>query len=180
MINKLKRRLADYSFQKELKRNKIDRRFVKLDEVKSIGVLFDGSEEQNFPAYKRFVERMQQKNKKVDVLVYYGKKDKGDSPIHQLGLKYFSKKSLNWLKIPQGEEVKKFLSLKHDLLLYISPSDCYPLFYIAGLSKALCRVGRYSPESARYFDLMITFDHQNKLKEYLEQLEKLISNINSD
>ena len=100
--------------------------------------------------------------------------------LPKLSYDFFSKRDLTWFYKPIHAQVRDFIDKEFDLLIDLSMQDNFPLKYIAGLSNAMLRVGKYSEENTQYYDLMIDTSSTMTSDEYLGQIRHYLTIINCD
>lgn len=180
MIKNIRYSISKSAFHKELQKTKVDRKFVNLAKANKIGIIADVSNPLDCEHLSKFIKRIADQSKKnVTALGYFQGKLKPEHPAHKLGIPLFFKKEVSWLYMPKSEQVKAFYAQDFDLLFVINPLQLTVLNYIAGLSRAFCRVGFYAESAKPYLDLMVqNKDAKTSLQESLVNIEKTVLNIN--
>src|SRR5207237_953660 len=112
-------------------------------------------------------------------LGFVDKKELSQNQFAQLGLEFFSKKNLNWKMIPNNRAVSNFINEKFDVIINLSKNEIFPLRYIAALSKARFRVGRFDKHFTYCYDLMIHTEADSDLKQFIQQAENYLRQIKS-
>lgn len=136
-----------------------------LDNAKSIGILFDGTEQAEREIVLGYAEQLKQQGKKVKLLAFFNNKLKGDN----FSFAAFNRQQLDWAMRPTSREALEFKDQPFDLLLNISHSSILPLDYLAAHSKARFRVGPFT-ENTFCYDLMIDYPVKTDLKAFLHQV----------
>jgi len=72
----------------------------------------------------------------------------------------------------------KFTDRRFDVLIGLHLVPCPPLEYVAALSQAHIRVGRYRPEREHCYDLMIDVADDYDLKGFADQIEAFLKRVN--
>jgi hypothetical protein len=179
MIKALRRILANLRFKRELDENKNGHETVSFDAAKKIGLLYDATEPKNFEIVKEYVKNVRSRQKEVLALGYVDKKELPQNQFAQLGLDFFTRKDLNWQHFPQSLEVSNFIREPFDIVLNLSDNSVFPLRYIAAVSKAKFRVGRFDESSVPCYDMMIEATPDIELKQFINQAEELLVKIKS-
>jgi hypothetical protein len=179
MFGNIRARFGQYYCRKEQAR--IERRLVmtNLQEAKRIGILYTLD---NVPDYERvseFVAQLQGEHKEVKALGYVKNRNLVQRFLPKLSYDFFSKRDLTWFYKPIHTKVRDFVEKEFDLLIDLSLHDSFPLKYIAALSKAFCRVGRFSEENTEYYDLLIDLKPSMTSEEYLGQIRHYLTIINT-
>jgi hypothetical protein len=85
---------------------------------------------------------------------------------------------LNWFGKPSTHIIENFINEEYDLLIDLNIHDHFPLKYIAALSKAKFKVGKYKEQDEIIYDMMIDSDNTQKLKYFLRQVDTYIAMLN--
>jgi hypothetical protein len=129
------------------------------DKAKSIAIIFDATFLENRKWVDVFAQKLKNKGKRVTLFAFLNTRDKPSLPF-----KFFNKKEVNWLGIPKGFEVERFLSESYDLLYGFYIGENLALETLGELSKAHFKIGAFNGHQLLY-DLMI--DTQNIDLHYL-------------
>jgi len=132
-----------------------------IEQAKSIGIIFNATQQISFEIVKDLVKKLSGKNHEIEVLGYVDTKQLIDHYLYRKGFEFFTRKQLNWYFKPIEENVQSFIKKPFDLLLDLSLDNPYPLKYIVAFSEAKFKVGRYS-ENCKYLDLMIDISKENE------------------
>jgi len=179
MLKRIKNLLASYRFRKELSENSHGHETINFDSAKKIGLLYDATELKNFEIVKEYVKEVRAKQKEVLALGYVDKKVLPQNQFAQLGLDFFTRKNLNWQLFPESIEVANFIKEPFDIVLNLSDNTVFPLRYIAAVSKAKFRVGRFDLSSVPCYDMMIEATPETDLKQFIKQAEEYLRKIKS-
>ena len=96
---------------------------------------------------------------------------------HKADINIFNRKAVNWYGVPIDERVDAYCNKNFDLLICAMTTDSKPLEYIAYLSKAKYRVGRFAENKTRLYDLMIQVDVNHDLNYLLQQMTHFLESI---
>ena len=171
--------LANLRFRRELDQNKNGHQTVSFDSAKKIGLLYDATEQKDFEIVKEYVKSVRSRQKDVLALGYVDKKELPQNQFAQLGLDFFTRKDLNWQHFPQSLEVANFIKEPFDIVLNLSDNSVFPLRYIAAVSKAKFRVGRFDETSVPCYDMMIETTPGMELKQFISRAEEFLVKIKS-
>jgi hypothetical protein len=149
-----------------------------LLDAKRIGILYTLNDVPDYDRVSEFVAKLQGSHKEVKALGFVRNKNLIQRFLPKISFDFFSKRDLTWFYKPIHTQVKDFIDKEFDLLIDVSLTDSFPLKYIAGLSNALLRVGRFSEENTAYYDLMIDMKPTMTSEEYLGQIQHYLTIIN--
>lgn len=175
ILKKWQAQLHDYFLEKELRLLNRNKQPIGFDQAQSIGILFDATEPATRALVKSYVEDLQAIGKEVSLMAFL------DEPNQQpnFTFKHFSRKELDWLLRPQGQQVETFINTPFDYLINLYQERKKPLEYISIFSKAHLRVGTYSAEKD-CFDLMIETQQEHNLPHFVKQLDYFLKRLNSN
>jgi hypothetical protein len=161
------------AIKRELKPTKFN-----FNQIRTVGILFDASNPEDFELVKRYLVYLRESNKKVKVLGFFSDKKIPELTYSKLEYDFFSLKELNWFGKPSTHIIENFINEEYDLLIDLNIHDHFPLKYIAALSKAKFKVGKYKEQDEIIYDMMIDSDNTQKLKYFLRQVDTYIAMLN--
>jgi hypothetical protein len=180
VIKNIKNVFANNALKKELKANPrsiLPNKFS-FPDIKTVGMLFDASDPEDFELVKRYVVYLREHGKKVKVIGFFSEKNIPSLTYSKLEYDFFSLKELNWMGKPTSHIIDNFINEEYDLMIDLNIHDHFPLKYISSLSKAKFKVGKYKEEDSVIFDMMIDSDNTQKLKYFLRQVDTYITMLN--
>jgi hypothetical protein len=151
-----------------------------LGDAKRIGILYTLNDVPDYERVSEFVSKLQGDHKEVKALGFVKNKNLIQRFLPKLSYDFFSNKDLTWFYKPIHTQVRDFIEKEFDLLIDLSLHDSFPLKYISGLSKAMCRVGKFSEENAEYYDLMIDLKPSMSSEDYLGQVQHYLTVIKTN
>ena len=107
-----------------------------MEEAKTIGIVFDATDKEDFELVKKYVLYLKEMKKKVKAIGFFNQKESPPMAFSKLEYDFFSLKDLSWNNIPNSVYVKNFIADEYDILLDLNLNDLFPLRYISSLSKA--------------------------------------------
>jgi hypothetical protein len=179
MFRKIRIKFGEYYYRKEHSRTDRRCRMTNLQEAKRIGILYTLDNVPDYDRVSEFVSQLQGAHKEVKALGFVKNKNLVQRFLPKLSYDFFSKRDLTWFYKPIHTQVRDFIEKEFDLLIDLSLHDSFPLKYISGLSKALCRVGKFSEENTEYYDLMIDLKPTMTTDEYIGQIRHYLTVINT-
>src|SRR3989339_1010927 len=139
--------------------------------VKTIGIVWDASKQNEFQALSGFHQRMMERNIDVKIIGYYEGKNLPDQYTALRYLTCFRKPEINLLHIPDSTDIKSFINNKFDILIDINFEKLFFLAYITTLSKASLKAGLYDADDTdASFDFMMEIKKPVNINDYLNQV----------
>ena len=182
MANKtLKQRISVFLFNREMRGHKRNPRTLSFDEAKRIGIVYEATEEKNYELVKNLVKDLRDQKKDVLALGYVDLKELPAMRFAKLGLDFFTKKDLTWYMKPNHPMVSKFIQQDFDILINLDIEKCFPVNYVAALTKANFKIGRYDKKNSHFCDFLIKTDENTSLKQFIEHVNhylRFIGNTN--
>lgn len=179
MVKKVKKALRAYFFKKEMKKRVYPKRVTGLDEARSIGIIYDASEEESWKQVQAFVKKLLGDGKRVSSMGFFRQNVRPPFLIEQMHQSFFQKKDLSWNLRLKSTVLNVFAEAGFDILIDLSPSDVFLAKYLSGVSYARYKLGRFHPEMVDIYDLMIETDKPLPLRDMIEHCThylKLIKN----
>lgn len=151
---------------------------MNLQDAKSIGILYMATEERNYQTILNFVKELNDNKKTVKTLGFVESKKMPSYCYPQLNFEFTNYSDLNFYKKPKSTFIDVFTETDFDILIDLTMTSYYPAEYIAFLSHAKFKVGRYSDKNTAHFDLMIHANNSITLSEYIKHVIKYLTIIN--
>jgi len=180
LFKNIKLSLADRALKQELKsaaRVRIPNQF-NFEKIKTVGIIFDATNTEDYEIVKRYVVYLREHLKKVKVIGFFNTKEIPALTYSKLEYDFFSVKELNWMGTPNSVVIRNFINEEFDLLIDLNIHDHFPLKYIAALSKASFKVGKYNENEVEIHDMMIDADNTKTVKYFLRQIDTYIIMLN--
>ncbi len=153
-------------------------RACNLTSAKKIGILYEASEQSQFESVRAFMVNLQKKIPFVRALGYVDAKELSDFHIQPLEYSFFCKKDLNWYGFPNEEVISDFCNKEFDILICLNIEEKLPLTCLMVRIKANFKVGIYSETNAKWLDMMLSLDEENKnMNELIIQTLRYLENI---
>ncbi len=173
-------RFKNYLFRRSLERETAQQNRLgvvkNFDGSRFIGIWFDGRNRENFQLADKYAEKLAGKGKKVEVLGYVKKVKKDE----EIAFDYLDPEQISWLGIPQQDARKLWADKPYDILICLHTNECKPLEYLAQVSVAKCKVGRYSENTIDCYDLMVSLGTEQELPQMIKQVDQLLNDINKN
>lgn len=143
-----------------------------FNRIKSVGILFDGTNPAHHIPVRKFADELIQKGKDVRTLAFLDIKKIPDTP----DFPFFSQEDLTFAFIPNDLTSKEFTQQRFDVLINLDPFAKLPLTYLSAASLALFKIGPVR-EDTRFFDLMIELNDAFELPKFIIELRKTFNKI---
>lgn len=181
-ISSIKNVIGNYFLSLELKSLHRNKTFMNMEEAKTVGILFDATQPENFDLIKKYIIYLKDMKKRVRAIGFYNQKETPPMAYSKLEYDFFTLKDLNWYNFPDNIYVRNFIEDEYDILLDLNIYDSFPLRYVSAVSKAKFKVGKKSPgnyrENNSTFDLMIDADASKGIKYFLRTIDTYLFIIN--
>ena len=180
MFKSIKQSIANNALKKEVlssARTRTPNKF-NFDKIKTVGILFDATNTEDYEIVKRYVVYLREHQKKVKVIGFFSTKEIPSLTYSKLEYDFFSTKELNWMGKPSSVVIQNFINEEYDLLIDLNIHDHFPLRYISALSKAAFKVGKYNEKDTEIYDMMIDADNTKTVKYFLRQIDTYITMLN--
>lgn len=174
----MRKSLGNYVLRKKISKAKREVQVFNLETAKSIGVLYPYTLGQNEEVIKKMIDFLESFNTEVQSIAMVSLKNATDLPVSSNNNFYFSKKEINFYKIPTSKEVHDFIDKEFDILIDCNLENLFPLRYISSLSKAKFKVGPSSGYRDQVCDMTISMEEPVKMEVFLDQAKRYLKIIN--
>ncbi len=165
------KRIAKRYLQKYNNGNAQMRKTTSFKKIKTIGILYDATFEDDVKVIKQTVTKLKALGKEVYTLGFINKKELPANRLPHTRDDFYCKKDLHWYQLPMKERVNRFANEPFDYLFNVFTADQLPLVGVSALSKAHCRLGTFHKKYTECFDVMM---HHLSNKSGAELLEAYI------
>ena len=166
--------------KKESAEVKRDKAIMNLKAAKTIGVLYSASDINDVELIKKYITYLRDMGKKVRSMGYVPLKDLPGNIPTSIDQQCFTLKEVNWHLKPAMSFIGNFVKEEYDLLLDLNINRQLPLTYVAALSKAKCKVGRFTNKHMDLYDVMIEVDKEKNMKYFLQNVDIYMEMLNKD
>jgi hypothetical protein len=166
--------------RKKMARMKRNRFKGNINSAKSMGLVWDATNPDDFPALTQFHQKMAERNIDVKILGYFPGKDLPDRLTAIRYLTCLKKDDINIAYRPTSIEANTFIDTRFDILIDINFKYVFPLQYISYLSLAGFKVGIFDTgDENPPYDLMMEFKKSTDINTYLTQVIYYLEMINT-
>ena len=176
-IENIKQKIGKWVFQRDLRTNKRLKEVSNLEKAKSIGILYNATNQEQIIKIEPFVKYFFELRKDVKALGYVNKKRLDNCHIPKLNYDFFYQKDLNWYYKPQNYIIDNFIKKEYDILINLSDSSCIPIKYLVASSVARFKIGRFE-EGYEIYDLMIKLENEKGKERLMEEIKHYLNLIN--
>lgn len=166
--------IHDRYIKRELSRRNTIPETLDFNKVRTIAILFDGTQPENEVIVKDFISQLTKKGKEVELLGYV------PTNLKSLNADFnsFCKNDLDFFRFPKSQRVDEFIDKPFDILINLAATNHMQLDFIAALSNAKLRVGPYTDRTHCY-DLMIDHNEKSNLNSYIKQIDFFLNRMKS-
>lgn len=177
LFEDIKQKVGKWVFQRELKTNKRIKEVCNLEDAKSIGILYDATNEQQIKQIQPFVKYFFELKKDVMALGYVNAKQLSYCHTPKLQYDFFYQKDLNWYYKPQNYIIDNFVKKEYDILINLCDSSVMPIKYLVASSVARFKIGRFE-DGYEIYDLMMEINDDKSLSKLMQEIKHYINLIN--
>jgi hypothetical protein len=179
MIKKIRDWVLKLLIKRAMKRKICGDKSISLQRSKKIGILAFLDREEDFHRVVTFKKSLEAEGKKVMALGFFPRKNVPDFYLVQSQIDVFTKRDVNFFGVPKGAFVRSFINEKFDILIDVSIEESSALAYIAGVSAAGIKVGKYRKKMLYVYDLLIKHPHDMPFDEYVSTLKSYLLLLNT-
>jgi len=165
--------------KQRLKRVRRQKKFNNLRNAHKIGIVWDGTNTDDFEAVSAFYQDMLKINIQVDIVCYYPKTILPDKYTAIRYLTCIKKTDLNFFCIPGSDDIDEFINTPYEILIDVNNNNHFPLKFISLLSRAEFKVGPGNSDYKDKLDMTININRKNDLVYYLQQVKLYLEMINT-
>ncbi len=181
MKKTFRQKIGRYLFLREFRNNRKSSGIVSYNDAKSIGILYDSTNENHYNLVKKYVRMMrEQDHKEVLALGYFDGKDLPPMRFAKLGLDFFTRKDLNWYFKPIAPVVKNFVQREFDILIDLHTGNNVPFRFIVASSKASFKIGKYDHLSVPFYDFMLSVSDSLSFPQFIEQVNHYLISFRNE
>ncbi|MEH0155634.1 hypothetical protein V6R21_15915 [Limibacter armeniacum] len=151
----------------------VPRKTVSFSDARNIGVLFQVNHDLEVKVLKKFIQKLQDSGKNVDVLTFF---NSGEVNLYNFNFKFFTDSEIKSFGEIDSEDAQRFIDKNYDYLFFASVEGGLAFDYVLAESKASCRVGISREGKEPFFELMVGAN-QKELDDMLENMLKVVETI---
>jgi hypothetical protein len=179
MFQNLRIRIIHYFINRELKRNGRDKLATSLSRAKTVGVLFSTENEKYNELISKFIDDLSSTRKFVHALGFVPATHVPGIFFSTMKIDIITPKDFNFFGVPVSAVIKQFISKKFDILIDLTLIGHLPIEYIACVSHAGFKAGRYREVMVKHYDFLVTKNEDMDESEYLKYFLDYLTKINN-
>ena len=170
LLENIKKNIAYYWLRKKLSKITRNTCFHNYDTAKTIILVFDASNQEDYKAVYSFFKQLSDKGIRVQMLGFNYAKDSLD--FYQTGVyfSYFSKQDFSWYGAIKNPKLNELLQKKWDILIDFSIEENYFIDAITNLSNAQFKIGTKKENTPNY-DFIIDIEKNRNLPYFIAQID---------
>lgn len=147
----LTEKFLQYRTKSWVKKNHTVRANGAYDKAESVGIIFTIYDLKKHETVKKFINRLKNDDKKVEVLAYLPK----ETQNFEFLFDFFTEKDLNFWGSFTSEAVTKFVKKPYDYLFNIDDVSINIVNNVMAMSNAKCRIGKLMDGNENYCEMMV-------------------------
>lgn len=159
----IRNKIGEYFLVKQQGAYPRNRTIMNIESANTIGILYCADNPVEVELMKAHIHNLRDMKKEVKSLGFLSVREVPLGLNGSVKHQYFSLKELNWYGKPSSQFIQSFVNEPFDILFDFGTPTRLPILFIASMSKAKCKVGRYSEKYAELYDVMIEADDTKKL-----------------
>jgi len=179
MLNQLRHIIIHFLIKRKIGQTKLSGKDVSFHSAKKVGIIAVMDSKDRMEQVINFKKRIESYGPKVVSIGYVPLAIIPDYFNTQMQTDVFSKKDVNFFGIPGNSFVKEFLNEEFDILIDLTLDEVLPLIYVAGLSKARLKAGKYRANMLHVYDFLLKADEGKPFGDFLFSMKNYLSIINS-
>ncbi len=178
MFEKLRKKISTYCINREISASSREKIATNITRAKTVGILFSLDNEQHYEKISQIIDNLTVQKKTVQAIAFVPSKQIPNFFIPKMKISVFTSNNLNLVGIPNSGFIKDFINNKFDILIDLTLTDYLPLYYIAGVSQATFKAGRYQKKMVQVFDFLVRKRDDMTDSEYFKYLLDYLTKIN--
>jgi hypothetical protein len=152
-----------------------------LGQVNKVAIVYLVTDEAAYKQVRNYVKKIKEELGIVRIMAlgFVPEKELPHYMHAKLNFDAFTRKDLNWYRIPGGNTVNNFIAEEYEVLIDLTLNDTLPLQYIVAKSRARFKVGRYSSTNRHLLDMMIDMAGTQSLPQLIKQVDHYLMMVNA-
>lgn len=150
-----------------------------LTNATSIAVIYYLPDEDTYKKAEMIIAQLLAMNIKTRVVAFSPLKFDPHYFIPKITQDIINSKDLNFRFQPDKPFVNEFINTEFDILIDLSLTEHLPLLYLAAMSKAGLKIGRFEEKHKDIYDLMIHQTEDETIDTFAQQIFHYLNQINN-
>lgn len=152
-----------------------------FSEIKTIGILSNPATNEAFEEIDSITKELHNLGKETSVLIYFDKQSENDIFTKNIEWGGLEKTNCNWYGKPKKDaNTNRFVNKAFDVLVDLSYTPLYSLFYLFVQSKAKLKVMPTTLERNHFADFTLSTTNPHNKLEFIEEVIHYLEIINKD
>jgi hypothetical protein len=164
-MSAIKNSFVSLQVQRALSNKSIKRENVGYNKANHTAIIFKAGDSKKHNIIKKFVKKLENDGKKVEVLTYL---EKGQEN-HEFLYDFFQEEDVSFWGLFRSECVNNFIEKKFDFLFHIDLEANKHIEHVLAKSKAKCRIGPYMDKKNGFYEMMVKSE-TNNFEEFINQI----------
>ena len=148
-----------------------------LTDVKTVGVVFDASDEHKYKRSAHLIRHFASMKKSVKSIAITNSVEIPLYADNTLNFNYILNKEVNWFNYPKNKHVRDFVNMEFDLLINLDFSGNETLNFIVNTSQAHLKVGLNNENKDVELDFMLEGIENDDLNIFLKEILRYLEII---
>jgi|GEM_PF-2475011 hypothetical protein len=171
MLSAIKNHLLQRKIKQMLEGKERTVRIKSLKDMRSIAVLYDASNENNYSRANQLIRHFKGLKKEVMSMAFINFKDAPHYIETTITANFYLKSEVSWLNVPNSKFVDDFIKMDFDMLVDLNFDRNPSLYYILKTSEAHCKVGLRQPNMDNSsYDFMLESIDPTDISRFMKEL----------
>ncbi len=178
VMDNIKRKLSDFSFQRKGSPNR-EVEAINIKHAQTVGIVYRADDDETKELVERYVKFLKEYKIRCKTLGYYDRDELPRYVTPKLEFDYFLKKDLNWKLETQVSEVLNFVQKEFDILIDTTIKEDDVIRFIVKQSIARFKVGG-AKKDVDDLDFTINLQPEEGVRQLMKGLDNYLHLINKD
>lgn len=152
-------------------------RLMEFEKVRSVGVIYDASDEKKYKRAAHLIGYLKSQRKEVTAVGFVSLKEVPHYVDITLSNHYLLNKDVSWYNFPKTSFTDEFLNKEFDLLIDLNFENIPALRILTNYSLAHCKIGLNQGDDSDIFDFMLEGISRDDINMFLKELLKYLELI---
>lgn len=177
-LKSIRIKIGRYFLRKKFSLITRDKKMINIRKATSVGILFVLEDVAMYHVIHEYITKLQEWKIQVKAIGYARNNLLTRQLLPVLTFDFFYDRNLNWFFRPRADCIENFIKIDYDICIDLSDHNSLPLKYVAALSKARLKVGKFHPDDKEIYDLMIDSGEEHDQKTFLNDIHEYLIILN--